>query len=111
MIAQDDQRTNEERINNLIQNKNTHLPSKIKQARKLVKTILDQGNLQPFLKNLKLINLAYDYSLRIEPLPSVIILNDSSFDNFEVTYNGCKVVNITSVVSLNNRKFNYVEKI
>ena len=74
-----------------------------------MKTILDQGNLQPFLKNLKLINLAYDYSLRIEPLPSVIILNDSSFDNFEVTYNGCKVVNITSVVSLNNRKFNYVE--
>lgn len=109
LIAQDDQRTNEERINNLIQNKNTHLPSKIKQARKLVKTILDQGNLQPFLKNLKLINLAYDYSLRIEPLPNVIILNDSSFDNFEVTYNGCKVVNITSVVSLNNRKFNYVE--
>ena len=37
LIAQDDQRTNEERINNLIQNKNTHLPSKIKQARKLVK--------------------------------------------------------------------------
>lgn len=28
LIAQDDQRTNEERINNLIQNKNTHLPSK-----------------------------------------------------------------------------------
>ncbi|CUM66713.1 uncharacterized protein PRCAT00004391001 [Priceomyces carsonii] len=84
-----------------------HLPTKIRQARKLVKTILDQGTLLPFLKDLKVINPRFDYSLRIEPLPTIIVLNDSSFENFEVTYNGCKVINVTSILN-GPRLLNYV---
>ncbi|EAZ63626.2 DNA-directed DNA polymerase epsilon, subunit B [Scheffersomyces stipitis CBS 6054] len=101
----------EDRINNLVKGGVTgeHIPIKIKHARKLVKTILDQGNLQPFLRETKLINPEYDYALRIEPLPTVMVLNDANFDNFEVTYNGCKVVNVSSLLSSTSRKLNYVE--
>ncbi|KAK6453908.1 DNA-directed DNA polymerase epsilon, subunit B [Scheffersomyces xylosifermentans] len=102
---------NKERINSIVRDGGggEHIPTKIKQARKLVKTVLDQGTLQPFLKDLKLVNAEYDYVLRIEPLPSVMIFNDVNFDNFEVTYNGCKVVNVTRLLSPSNRKLNYVE--
>ncbi|KAI3406930.1 DPB2 [Candida oxycetoniae] len=98
-----------ERIDQLIQRKDEHISNKIKQARKLVKALLDQGTLQPFENSLRSINLQYDYSLRIEPSPNVIILNDASFDNFEVTYQGCKVVNLTKAVAEGARKFNYLE--
>lgn len=87
-----------------------HLSSKIKQARKLVKTLLDQGNLQPFLQDLKLVNTNFSHILRIEPLPNSIVLFDTNFENFEVTYNGCKVVNLSRLINNNNNnKINYLE--
>lgn len=87
-----------------------HVSIKIKQARKLVKTLLDQGNLSPFLKDLRLVNTSLNTVLRIEPLPSSIVLLDSNFENYEVTYNGCKVVNISKLIaSNNNKKLNYAE--
>lgn len=87
-----------------------HLSSKIKQARQLVKTILDQGNLQPFLKDLRVINTNFQHLMRIEPLPTTIMLFDSRFECFEVTYNGCKVANLGSLISnQNSRKINYAE--
>lgn len=87
-----------------------HLSPKIKQARKLVKTLLDQGNLQPFLKNLRVIVSNYQHVMRIEPLPTTLILFDTRFESFEVTYNGCKVSNIGNIMSnKNSRKFNYAE--
>lgn len=89
------------------ENANDNIPIKLKQARKLVKTLLDQGSLQPFSKDLKLINPIYDYSLRIEPIPNVLILNESKFENFEVNYNACRVVNISKF--FNENKFNYME--
>ncbi|KAK6461237.1 DNA-directed DNA polymerase epsilon, subunit B [Scheffersomyces coipomensis] len=99
-----------ERINHIIsQEQQEHVSPKIKQARKLVKTLLDQGHLQPFLKDLKLVNPDYDYALRIEPLPTILILNDVNFENFEVTYNGCKVINIARLLSPSSRKINFVE--
>lgn len=87
-----------------------HLPSKIKMARQLVKTLLDQGDLQPMLKDLRVINTNYQHLIRIEPLPTTIMLFDSSFECFEVTYNGCKVANIGSLISnKNSKKLNYAE--
>lgn len=84
------------------------VPTKIKQARKLVKTILDQGNLQPFTTNLKVIKPYYEHTVRLEPLPTILIINDSTSSPFEVTYNGCKVVNVGPLIAA-NRKLNYVE--
>lgn len=87
-----------------------HLSSKVKQARQLVKTILDQSDLQPFLKDLRVMNTNYQHLLRIEPLPTTILLFDSRFERFEVTYNGCKVANLGSLISnQNSRKINYAE--
>lgn len=71
-----------------------YVPNQLKQARKLVKTLLDQGNLQPFLRDMKLVDSNYDNVLRIEPLPSLLFLHDLGVGNFDVTYNGCKVVNV-----------------
>lgn len=110
-IEMENERLAKEKEGLRVENINTdeiHLSSKIKQARKLVKTLLDQGSLQPFMKNLKVIDPKYDYALRIEPLPNVIIINDANFENFEVTYNSCKVVNISKLTG-SNRKLNYVE--
>lgn len=100
---------NVERIEKLIQNKDERIPNKTKQARMLVKTLLDQGTLQPFKKDLKVINTQFEHCLRVEPLPNAIVLNDSSFDNFEVVYQGCKVVNLTLAINEGSRKLNYVE--
>lgn len=87
-----------------------HLSSKVKQARQLVKTLLDQGDLQPFLKDLRVVNTNYQHVMRIEPLPTTIMLFDSRFECFEVTYNGCKVTNLGGLISNNNaRKLNYTE--
>lgn len=96
-------------VENIISDE-VHLPTKIKMARQLVKTLLDQGDLQPFLKDLRVINTNYQHLIRIEPLPTTIMLFDSGFECFEVTYNGCKVANIGSLISNQNaRKFNYAE--
>lgn len=84
-----------------------NIPLQIKQSRKLIKTLLDQGHLQPFNKDLKLINPIYDYSLRLEPIPNVLILTDASYQNFEVNYNGCRAINLTGV--LTDNYINYVE--
>lgn len=85
--------------------KTQNLSPSVKQSRKLVKTLLDQGSLQPFSKDLKLINPIYDNILRLEPLPNILILNDTNFSNFEINYNHCKVVNITGL----SDKFGYLE--
>lgn len=87
-----------------------HLPSKVKQSRKLVKTLLDQGNLQPFCKDLRVINPNYQSVMRIEPLPTTMALFDTRFESFEVTYNGCKVSNLGNLIgNQNSRRLNYAE--
>lgn len=91
-----------------IDTSNQHVSAKTKQTRKLVKTLLEQGTLQPFLRDLRLIDTTYDYALRIEPLPSAIVLNDSSFETFDVTYNGTRVINVGPLTSA-TKKINYTD--
>ena len=87
-------------------NSNVNLSSTTKQARKLVKTILDQGYLA-ISKGLSITNLQYDYCFRLDPAPNMIVLHDDSFPQFDVTYNGCKIINIATKQIHNH--FNYVE--
>lgn len=99
----------DKKVENII-SEDIHLPPKTRQARKLVKTLLDQGNLQPFLRSLRVIDPRFQHVMRIEPLPTTITLFDAQFESFEVTYNGCKVSNIGNLVSNKNaRKINYAE--
>lgn len=97
------------KVENIISDE-VHLPPKTRQARKLVKTLLDQGSLLPFLNSLRVVNPRFQHVMRIEPLPTTIALFDSQFESFEVTYNGCKVSNLGSLVNNKNaRKLNYAE--
>lgn len=62
-------------------------------ARKLVKSILDQGNLVPFPTSIRPIFWDFASSLNIYPLPTTLILADSESEPFAITYEGCHVVN------------------
>lgn len=83
------------------------LPPKISEARKVVKTILDQGHLSPFVKNLKPVMWHLDHTLQLSPIPSVLILSDPSSPPFDVTYNGCRCLN--PGILIQKRKLNYIE--
>lgn len=95
----DESRTEIERLESL--------PPRISEARKVVKTILDQGHLSPFAKNLKPIIWHLDHTLHLSPIPSVLILSDPSSPAFDVTYNGCRCLN--PGILIQKRKLNYIE--
>ncbi|PYH84936.1 hypothetical protein BO82DRAFT_351739 [Aspergillus uvarum CBS 121591] len=77
------------------------MPSTTSIARKLVKTILDQGNLSPFPLSLRPVLWDYASSLQLYPLPTALILADPESVPFCMTYEGCHVMNPGRVVSGN----------
>lgn len=79
-------------IDKLVRSEN-QLPIDVQQSRKYVKTLIDQGHLSPFLTNVRPIIWDLDYSLTLHPIPSTLIICDSTIPKFDVTYNGCKVIN------------------
>ncbi|RAL05040.1 DNA polymerase epsilon noncatalytic subunit [Aspergillus ibericus CBS 121593] len=62
-------------------------------ARKLVKSILDQGNLSPFPLSLRPVLWDYVSSLQLYPLPTALILADPEAAPFCITYEDCHVMN------------------
>ncbi|KAK2615176.1 hypothetical protein N8I77_001950 [Diaporthe amygdali] len=62
-------------------------------ARKLVKTVLDQGYLAPFRQSVRPVHWDYAGSMHLYPLPTAMILVDTTAPAFCVTYEGCHVVN------------------
>jgi DNA polymerase epsilon subunit 2 len=72
-------------------------------ARKLVKTILDQGYLSPFGMAIRPVLWDYTSSLQIYPLPTAMVLCDTEAPAFCVTYEGCHVMNPGSVVAPGRR--------
>ena len=62
-------------------------------ARKLVKTILDQGDLSPFPLTTRPVLWDYADALRLYPLPTALVLVDPEAPPFAVTYEGCHVMN------------------
>lgn len=67
--------------------------SDIHSARKLVKTILDQGYLSPFPISTRPVSWDYAGVLQLYPLPSALVLMDPEIPAFAVTYEGCHVMN------------------
>ncbi|KAF9887578.1 DNA-directed DNA polymerase epsilon, subunit B [Aspergillus nanangensis] len=67
--------------------------SSISMARKLVKTVLDQGTMSPFPLSSRPILWDYASSLQLYPLPTSFILADSEAVPFCMTYEGCHVMN------------------
>lgn len=68
-------------------------PVAITNARKLVKSVVDQGFLCPFPTTIQPILWDYASSLHLYPLPNALVLADSEADPFTVTYEGCHVMN------------------
>lgn len=83
------------------------LPPKVSEARKVVKTILDQGHLTPFVKSLKPVIWHLDHTLHLSPIPSVLILSDPTSPAFDVTYNGCRCLN--PGILIQKKKLSYIE--
>ncbi|KAH8820948.1 DNA polymerase alpha/epsilon subunit B-domain-containing protein [Xylogone sp. PMI_703] len=72
-------------------------------ARKLVKTILDQGYLSPFPIAKRPVLWDYASSLQVYPLPTSMVLTDTEAPAFCVTYEGCHVMNPGSLVASGRR--------
>ncbi|KAJ5150960.1 DNA polymerase alpha/epsilon subunit B [Penicillium canariense] len=62
-------------------------------ARKLVKTILDQGTVSPFPLQLRPVLWDRASAVQLYPLPTALILADSETAPFCMTYEGCHVMN------------------
>ena len=62
-------------------------------ARKLVKTVLDQGTMSPFPLSLRPILWDYASALQLYPLPTALVLADADAPPFCMTYEGCHVMN------------------
>ncbi|ROW00818.1 hypothetical protein VMCG_06459 [Cytospora schulzeri] len=69
------------------------IPYDVLAARKLVKTVLDQGYLAPFRQSIRPVHWDYASTMQLYPLPTAMILVDTTAPAFCVTYEGCHVVN------------------
>ncbi|CAO1620088.1 unnamed protein product [Parajaminaea phylloscopi] len=58
----------------------------------LVSTLLDQAHLSPLGQQARPVFWDHDHTLRLYPMPSALILADSS-EHFELTYESCHVLN------------------
>lgn len=72
-------------------------------ARKLVKTLLDQGYLAPFPLSVRPVHWDFAGALHLYPLPDALVLLDPETRPFAVTYEGCHVMNPGSLVSTEAR--------
>ena len=72
---------------------NSTISVDLKLARKLVKTILDQGYLSPFPLSNRPVLWDYAGSLQLYPLPTSLVIMDPEAPPFAITYEGCHVMN------------------
>lgn len=71
----------------------SEVPFDILAARKLVKTVLDQGYLAPFRQSIRPVHWDHASPMHLYPLPTAMVLVDTTAPAFCVTYEGCHVVN------------------
>ncbi|OTB07009.1 hypothetical protein M426DRAFT_71953 [Hypoxylon sp. CI-4A] len=69
------------------------VPHDVHTARKLVKTVLDQGYLVPFRHSIRPTHWDHAGALHLYPLPTALVLADPTAPPFCVTYEGCHVMN------------------
>ncbi|KAK4164824.1 DNA polymerase epsilon subunit B [Cladorrhinum sp. PSN259] len=74
------------------------VPYDIRAARKLVKTLLDQGYLAPFRQSIRPVHWDYTTPMYLYPLPTSMVLVDTTAPPFCVTYEGCHVMNPGSIL-------------
>jgi DNA polymerase epsilon subunit 2 len=80
-----------------VPNKTNNSPSTMA-ARKLIKTVLDQSHLAPFVHGIRPVFWDHAAALSLYPLPSALVLADAEIPAFAVTYESCHVMNPGRVV-------------
>jgi DNA polymerase epsilon subunit 2 len=60
--------------------------------------VLDQGYLAPFRQPIRPVHWDYSSSLHLYPLPTAMVLIDTTAPPFCITYEGCHVMNPSSVL-------------
>lgn len=95
---QDKRRDSPVLLPKVIDDSTTISSSDILTARKLVKTVLDQGYLSPFPISARPVLWDYAGSLQLYPLPSALVLMDPDIPAFAITYEGCHVMNPGPIV-------------
>jgi DNA polymerase epsilon subunit 2 len=73
--------------------KSPDVPHDVQTARRLVKTVLDQGFLCPFRNAIRPVHWDYAGALLLYPLPTALVLVDPTAPPFALTYEGCHVMN------------------
>ncbi|EOO02698.1 putative dna polymerase epsilon subunit b protein [Phaeoacremonium minimum UCRPA7] len=76
----------------------SEVPYDVQASRKLVKTLLDQGYLAPFRQSIRPVHWDYASALHLYPLPTSMVLVDTTAPPFCLTYEGCHVMNPGSVL-------------
>ncbi|KAL8772186.1 MAG: hypothetical protein Q9209_002621 [Squamulea sp. 1 TL-2023] len=79
------------------------MPSDLHAARKLVKTMLDQGYLSPFPLTDRPVLWDFGGSLSLYPLPTALVLMDPEAPPFALTYEGCHTMNPGALVAPGKR--------
>lgn len=74
------------------------IPYDVLTARKLVKTLLDQAYLAPFRQSIRPVHWDYASAMYLYPLPTAVVLVDTTAPAFCVRYEGCLVMNPGSVL-------------
>ncbi|KAI1355250.1 DNA polymerase epsilon subunit B [Xylaria sp. FL0043] len=69
------------------------IPHDVRTARRLVKSVLDQGYLCPFRHAIRPVHWDYAGALHLYPLPTALVLVDTTAPPFALTYEGCHVMN------------------
>ena len=79
------------------------VPYDVQAARKLVKTLLDQGYLAPFRQSIRPVHWDYASALHLYPLPTSMVLVAATEPPLCVTYEGCHVMNPGTVLVAGRR--------
>ena len=74
------------------------LPHDVRTARRLVKTVLDQGYLAPFRDAVRPVLWDRGSAMHLYPLPTAAALIDATAPPFCLTYEGCHVMNPGAVL-------------
>ncbi len=80
-------------VSNKSKPRSADIPHDVRTARRLVKTVLDQGYLCPFRHAIRPVHWDYAGALHLYPLPTVLVLVDTTAPSFALTYEGCHVMN------------------
>ncbi|KAF5305724.1 hypothetical protein FQR65_LT07620 [Abscondita terminalis] len=67
-------------------------PEKEDRTNYVIRTIISQGHLSPFSLNASTVHWDFDYTLRLFPLPNLIVLGDKT-ESYQGEYKGCQIIN------------------